>query len=90
MVILEHLGHHFHVQNTLVSGGAAFWGCMGHLGIPGWSGVGFREILGYLWTSPWRFISKIFVKQLILGGFFFELLSFFSWGGFLDAFASMF
>ena len=41
-----------------------------HLGIPGWSGIGFRVILGYLWTSLWEVNFQVFRQAADLGRFF--------------------
>ena len=68
---------------------ATFWDCLGHLGVPGWSGAGFIRNLGYLWSALWTSISKFLVKKVILGLFFLELSLYFFWGGFLVAFAWM-
>ena len=41
-----------------------------HLGIPGWSGIGFKVILGYLWTSLGEVNSQVFRQAADLGRFF--------------------
>ena len=39
----------------------------GHLGIPGWSGIGFRVILGFLWTTLWDVNFQVFRQAADLG-----------------------
>ena len=59
------------------------------LGSPGGPGLDLEWFWGTFGRHFGRSISKFFVKQLILGGFFWELSSDVSWGGFLVAFTSM-
>ena len=48
---------------------ATFWDCLGHLGVPGWSGAGFIRNLGYLWSALWTSISKFWSKKWYWVGF---------------------
>ena len=87
---LEHWGPFSCPEHTFFSFWATFWDCLGHLGVPGWSGAGFMKILGHLWSALWTSIFEFFVKKVIVACFFLELLLYFFWGGFLIAFAWMF
>ena len=40
------LGAIFMVRTLIFSFWATFWDCLGHLGVPGWSGAGFIRIWG--------------------------------------------